>query len=88
MCTHDPDTRELFVSTYRSAKIAKGDSVSCPAHMRPDIRLVIADIDDFLGTKEKLLTPHSILAAKMLQPTGIIFGATTGGPPQRDQNAC
>jgi Cof subfamily protein (haloacid dehalogenase superfamily) len=50
--------------------------------MRPDIRLVIADIDGTLVTKEKLLTPHSIRAAEMLQEAGIIFGVTTGRPPR------
>jgi Cof subfamily protein (haloacid dehalogenase superfamily) len=50
--------------------------------MRPDIRLVIADIDGTLVTKEKLLTPDSIRAAEMLQQAGIIFGVTTGRPPQ------
>ena len=79
---HDRDARELFASTYHSANIVKGDSVSRPAHMPPDIRLVIAVIDGTLVAKEKLLTPHSIRAAEMLQEAGIIFGATTGLPPK------
>lgn len=49
---------------------------------RPSIRLVIADIDGTLVTKEKLLTPRSIEAAKRLNDAGIFFGVTTGRPPR------
>ena len=56
--------------------------MSRPEPIRPDIRLVIADIDGTLVTKEKLLTPHSIRAVEMLQKAGIIFGVTTGRPPR------
>jgi Cof subfamily protein (haloacid dehalogenase superfamily) len=45
------------------------------------IRLVIADIDGTLVTKEKLLTPRSIQAVDRLRESGIIFGVTTGRPP-------
>lgn len=45
------------------------------------IRLVIADIDGTLVTKEKLLTPRSVQAVDRLSEAGIIFGVTTGRPP-------
>jgi len=45
------------------------------------IRLVIADIDGTLVTKEKLLTPKSVEAVGRLNEAGIIFGVTTGRPP-------
>ncbi|HEX7286099.1 MAG TPA: Cof-type HAD-IIB family hydrolase [Candidatus Angelobacter sp.] len=48
---------------------------------RPRIRLVIADIDGTLVTKEKLLTPRSMQAVQRLNDAGILFGVTTGRPP-------
>jgi Cof subfamily protein (haloacid dehalogenase superfamily) len=48
---------------------------------RSRIRLVIADIDGTLVTREKLLTPGSIQAVRRLNKTGIAFGVTTGRPP-------
>jgi len=48
---------------------------------RPRVRLVIADIDGTLITKEKLLTPRSVQAVQRLQEAGILFGVTTGRPP-------
>lgn len=48
---------------------------------RSSIRLVIADIDGTLVTKEKLLTPRSIQAVERLNEAGVIFGVTTGRPP-------
>jgi hypothetical protein len=47
----------------------------------PPIRLVIADIDGTLVTKEKLLTPRSVEAVQRLDDAGILFGITTGRPP-------
>jgi len=46
------------------------------------IRLLIADIDGTLVTKEKLLTPKSIQAVQKLKDAGILFGVTTGRPPK------
>jgi Cof subfamily protein (haloacid dehalogenase superfamily) len=48
---------------------------------RSPIRLVIADIDGTLVTKEKLLTPRSVEAVERLKQAGILFGITTGRPP-------
>jgi Cof subfamily protein (haloacid dehalogenase superfamily) len=53
-----------------------------PATNRPPrIRLLIADIDGTLVTKEKLLTPRSVEAVRRLKNAGIMFGVTTGRPP-------
>ena len=52
-----------------------------PTNQRPQIRLVIADIDGTLVNKEKLLTPRSVQAVQRLQDAGILFGVTTGRPP-------
>ena len=53
-----------------------------PATNRPTrIRLLIADIDGTLVTKEKLLTPRSVEAVRRLKNAGIMFGVTTGRPP-------
>lgn len=49
---------------------------------RPRIRLVIADIDGTLVTKEKLLTQRSAQAVRRLEEAGILFGVTTGRPPK------
>jgi len=46
------------------------------------IRLLVADIDGTLVTKEKLLTPKSMRAVRKLQEAGILFGITTGRPPK------
>jgi Cof subfamily protein (haloacid dehalogenase superfamily) len=46
------------------------------------IRLLIADIDGTLVTKEKLLTPTSVQAVRKLHDAGILFGITTGRPPK------
>jgi Cof subfamily protein (haloacid dehalogenase superfamily) len=49
---------------------------------RSRIKVVIADIDGTLVTKEKLLTPRSVQAVQRLQDAGILFGITTGRPPK------
>jgi hypothetical protein len=48
---------------------------------RRPVRLLIADIDGTLVTKDKLLTPKSVQAVRKLQNAGILFGITTGRPP-------
>jgi Cof subfamily protein (haloacid dehalogenase superfamily) len=56
--------------------------MSLPAiNKSPRIKLVIADIDGTLVTKEKLLTPRSVYAVQRLNEAGILFGVTTGRPP-------
>jgi Cof subfamily protein (haloacid dehalogenase superfamily) len=49
---------------------------------RSRIRLLSAEIDGTLVTKEKLLTPKSVQAVGKLQDAGILFGITTGRPPK------
>lgn len=49
--------------------------------MKNDIRLVIADVDGTLVTKEKVLTPRTIDAVKRLRDAGIAFSITSGRPP-------
>jgi Cof subfamily protein (haloacid dehalogenase superfamily) len=49
---------------------------------RPRVRLLIADIDGTLVTKEKLLTAKSVQAVQRLHDAGILFGVTTGRPPK------
>jgi Cof subfamily protein (haloacid dehalogenase superfamily) len=56
--------------------------MAMPANQRPRIRLVIADIDGTLVTKQKLLTPRSVQAVERLNEAGILFGVTTGRPPK------
>src|SRR5215469_7741643 len=54
---------------------------SIATNQRARIRLVIADIDGTLVNKEKLLTPRAIQAVRRLNDAGILFGVTTGRPP-------
>jgi Cof subfamily protein (haloacid dehalogenase superfamily) len=57
-------------------------SMVLPAtNQRARIRLLIADIDGTLITREKLLTPSSVQAVQRLKDAGILFGVTTGRPP-------
>src|SRR5215472_6800846 len=65
--------------------MAPGVQTSMPpvaTNKRSRIKLLIADIDGTLVTKEKLLTPRSVQAVQRLQDAGILFGITTGRPPQ------
>jgi Cof subfamily protein (haloacid dehalogenase superfamily) len=76
--------------TSRFANAASDDvkgllntSMVLPAtNQRAPIRLLIADIDGTLITKEKLLTPRSVQAVQRLNEAGILFGVTTGRPPK------
>ncbi len=45
------------------------------------IRLVIADVDGTLVTKEKVLTPRAAAAVDALKKSGIGFSITSGRPP-------
>src|SRR5512133_115596 len=45
------------------------------------IRLVIADVDGTLVTKEKVLTPRAVAAVQSLKKAGIAFSITSGRPP-------
>jgi Cof subfamily protein (haloacid dehalogenase superfamily) len=50
-------------------------------NQRTRIRLLVADIDGTLVTKEKLLTQRSVEAINRMDKAGILFGVTTGRPP-------
>jgi len=49
--------------------------------MKSNIRLVIADVDGTLVTKEKVLTARAIEAVKRLKDKGVAFSITSGRPP-------
>ena len=46
------------------------------------VRMVIADVDGTLVTKDKVLTPRAIAAVKKLHEAGILFAITSGRPPR------
>ncbi|MBY4639829.1 Cof-type HAD-IIB family hydrolase [Gluconacetobacter entanii] len=47
-----------------------------------EIRLVLADVDGTLVTKDKILTPRAIRAVERLRERGILFTITSGRPPR------
>jgi Cof subfamily protein (haloacid dehalogenase superfamily) len=49
--------------------------------MGNNVRLVIADVDGTLVTKDKVLTARAIAAVKRLRDAGIAFSVTSGRPP-------
>lgn len=49
---------------------------------RPQIRLLIADVDGTLVTQDKVLTPRAIRAVHSLHDAGIAFAITSGRPPR------
>lgn len=46
------------------------------------IRLVLADVDGTLVTKDKILTDRALQAVRDLRSCGILFAITTGRPPR------
>ena len=46
------------------------------------IRLVLADVDGTLVTKDKVLTPRAVAAVRALGERGIAFAVTSGRPPK------
>lgn len=53
--------------------------MTAPQH---DIRLVLADVDGTLVTREKILTPRAIRAVQALRERNIVFTITSGRPPR------
>jgi len=47
-----------------------------------DIRLVLADVDGTLVTKEKILTDRAVRAVAKLRERGVLFTVTSGRPPK------
>jgi Cof subfamily protein (haloacid dehalogenase superfamily) len=52
-----------------------------PAH-RPQIELVLADVDGTLVTQAKELTDRTIAAVRALKDAGVKFAVTSGRPPR------
>lgn len=46
------------------------------------IRLVLADVDGTLVTKDKVLTPRAVAAVHALHARGVAFAVTSGRPPK------
>ncbi|MBV1838085.1 Cof-type HAD-IIB family hydrolase [Acetobacter estunensis] len=53
-----------------------------PAADPASVRLVLADVDGTLVTREKVLTERAIAAVKALRRLGILFAITSGRPPK------
>jgi Cof subfamily protein (haloacid dehalogenase superfamily) len=49
---------------------------------RPDIRLLLADVDGTLVTQDKVLTPAAQAAANALRQAGVLLAITSGRPPR------
>lgn len=47
-----------------------------------DIRLLLSDVDGTLVTRDKVLTPRAVAAAKALHDAGIMFAVTSARPPR------
>ncbi len=48
----------------------------------PDIKLLLADVDGTLVTKDKQLTDRAVAAVRALRQRGIAFAITSGRPPR------
>ena len=48
----------------------------------PEIKLLLADVDGTLVTKEKILTEQAVAAVRALHDAGVIFAITSGRPPR------
>lgn len=56
--------------------------MTTPAHMRPRIALVLADVDGSLLTSDKVLTDRAGRAVQALSAQGVGFAITSGRPPR------
>ncbi|MEV4516350.1 Cof-type HAD-IIB family hydrolase [Dactylosporangium sp. NPDC049525] len=50
--------------------------------MTPPIRMMLADVDGTLVTRDKVLTHRAIEAVRALHAAGILFAITSGRPPR------
>lgn len=48
----------------------------------PRIKLLLADVDGTLVTKEKILTAQAVAAVQALHEAGVMFAITSGRPPR------
>ena len=53
-----------------------------PVTGQPPVRLLIADVDGTLITKEKVLTDRAIAAVAKLKSAGVLFALVSGRPPR------
>jgi Cof subfamily protein (haloacid dehalogenase superfamily) len=49
---------------------------------KPEVRVLLADVDGTLVTQEKLLTQEALAAARELRAAGIALALTSGRPPR------
>jgi Cof subfamily protein (haloacid dehalogenase superfamily) len=56
--------------------------MSGSARVRPEIELVLADVDGTLVTDDKRLTDRSVAAVNSLKEAGVKFAVTSGRPPR------
>jgi hypothetical protein len=56
--------------------------VSAASADRPEIQLVLADVDGTLVTPQKQLTDRTIAAVRALKDAGVKFAVTSGRPPR------
>jgi Cof subfamily protein (haloacid dehalogenase superfamily) len=56
--------------------------VTAASENRPQIELVLADVDGTLVTPEKELTDRAIAAVRALKDAGVKFAVTSGRPPR------
>jgi Cof subfamily protein (haloacid dehalogenase superfamily) len=56
--------------------------VTAPAKGRPEIQLVLADVDGTLVTDDKQLTDRAVSAVRALGRAGVKFAVTSGRPPR------
>ncbi|HEX8714805.1 MAG TPA: Cof-type HAD-IIB family hydrolase [Solirubrobacteraceae bacterium] len=56
--------------------------MTAAANGKPDVALLLADVDGTLVTPEKELTERAIAAVRRLKEAGIAFAVTSGRPPR------
>src|SRR5215475_11182904 len=70
------------MSAITSSTSAETESAKAQAEGERVIRLVIADVDGTLVTREKILTERARAAVRQMRVAGIEFAITSGRPPR------
>ncbi len=70
------------MSTSTTPPIAEQDRTASPKGTPGRIRLLVADVDGTLVTKEKVLTERARAAVARMREAGIQFAITSGRPPR------
>ena len=83
--TDGPDAADALLErdggrSWRPIKIP--DEAAKQVSDRPNIALLLADVDGTLVTQDKVLTPESRAAARELRAAGISLAITSGRPPK------